>query len=190
MVLSLEPQWLLGGSPSTPTATQPEGLVNYSEGECADGICAAATTQQQTVYYGCGAANSSGTQQYDQCTTSQKAGNVYENGTPSSKNEPFNCSSGDLQSETCGGSGLDQYRQGAPSQMNVEPGVQTYQDPDPQRSPAAPFGTPGTYAGTCGVYVNDSGGYGEPGLTGLLTGGNFTAPAGYVVENPTDPACN
>jgi hypothetical protein len=190
MLLSLEPQWLLGGSPSAPTATHPEGLANYSEGECADGICSEITTQQQTVYNGCGATNPQNDGTHDACTPgTPSSGNVYENNTPSSRNEPFNCSSGDLSSENCNGDGLDQFRQGTPSQMNAEPGVQTYQDPDPQRSPAAPFGTPGLYAGTCGLYVNDGGGYGQPGVTGLLTGGNFTAPAGYVVQNPTDPGC-
>jgi hypothetical protein len=50
--------------------------------------------------------------------------------------------------------------------MNTEPGIQTYQDPDPQRSPALPFGTPGIYVGTCGLFLNDSGGAGSPGITG------------------------
>lgn len=187
MLLSIEPQWLM--APSTPTATHPEGLVNFSEGECADGICSGATTQQQTVYYGCGATNPQNNGAYDSCTTSQQNGDVYKNATPASTSEPFNCSSGDAASESCNNTALDQYRQGAPQQMNTEPGVQTYQDPDPQRSPAAPFGTPGIYVGTCGVYVNDNGGAGSPGLIGFLFQGAVPEPpAGYVV-GPTDPSC-
>ena len=188
MVLSLEPQWLLGGSPSAPTATHPQGLLNYSEGECADGICGAFTTQQQTVYQGCGATNPQNNGAYDQCTTPTTNDDVYKDDTPSSQTEPFNCSSGDASSESCGGSGLDQYRQGTPRNMYAEPGVQTYEDPDPQRSPAAPFVTPGLYVGTCGVYVDDSGGS-APGVVSTLTGGNMSAPAGQYVVGPTDASC-
>ena len=187
MILSLEPQWLL--SPTTPSATHPEGLINYSEGECADGICGGITTQQQTVYDGCDATNPQNDGTYDQCTTDQQSDDVYENNTPSSTRESSNCSSGDATDESCGNTPMDQYRQGAPQEMNAEPGVQTYQDPDPQRSPAAPFGTPGIYVGSCGVYVNDTGGYGEPGLTSFLTQGAFTPPAGYVGGQSTEGDC-
>ena len=188
IVLSLEPTWLL--ATGTPTATHPEGLANASEGECADGICAEATTQQQTVYYGCGATNPQNTGQYDQCTPgTAPSGDVFMNNTPASTQEPYNCSSGDATSESCGGTSLDQYRQGTPSQMNAQPGVQTYQDPDPQRSPAAPFGTPGTYVGTCGIWVDDSGGAGAPGLIYFLTGGSQSGPSGQWVVGPTQSGC-
>ena len=188
VVLGLEPAWLL--SPATPTATHPEGLANLSEGECADGICGGVTTQQQTVYYGCGATNPQNTGTADQCAPgTPPRGDVFTNDTPASTQEPYNCSSGDATSESCGGTGLDQYRQGTPSQMNTEPGVQTYQDPDPQRSPAAPFGTPGTYVGTCGVWVDDSGGAGSPGLIGFLTGGSLSGPSGQWVVGPTQSGC-
>ena len=185
VTLSITPQAALAAF----SATHPEGAANLSEGECADGICSGATTQQQTVYYGCGATNPQNNGVYDTCTTNQQNGDVYKNATPASTSEPFNCSSGDATSESCNNTSLDQYRQGAPSQMNTEPGVQTYQDPDPQRSPAAPFGTPGTYVGTCGVYLNDNGGAGSPGLIGFLFQGAVPEPpAGYVV-GPTDPSC-
>jgi hypothetical protein len=158
MTLSITPQAALAAF----SATNPEGAVNYSEGECADGICSAFTTQQQTVYYGCGtnadtpcAANTPGSEP------------VFENKAPSSTQEPSDCSSGDATSETCAdGSSLNTYRSETPQQMNTEPGIQTYQDPDPQRSPALPFGTPGIYVGTCGLFLNDSGGAGSPGITG------------------------
>jgi hypothetical protein len=186
-LLSLEPQWLLG--PTGPSAAHPEGLVNYSMGFCADGICGEGTTQQQTVYYGCDATNPQNDGTYDQCTGGGPSGNVYENKSPASTSEGSNCSSGDAGSESCGGSGLDVYRQGTPKQMNAEPGVQTYQDPDPQRSPALPFGTPGLYVGTCGIYASDSGGAGGGTVVGTLTGGNVPPPQpGYIVQNP-DPAC-
>lgn len=229
MILSIEPQWLL--SPTTPTATNPEGLANYSEGECADGICGGATTQQQTIYYGCYDSSNSQTQTWtdngvdgatspqnnsadDQCTSSApESTNSYENNSPSSTQESANCNSGGPYGgangtespcfENADGSansgGANAYRSGTAQQVNNEPGVQTFQDPDPQRSPAAPFATPGTYVGTCGVYLNDSGGYGDPGLTGMILGSNAstTNPVnnqplndpGYIVETPSSPGC-
>lgn len=189
LVLSFEPQWLL--APGTPTATHPEGLVNASEGECADSICAEATTQQQTVYYGCDATNPQNNSANDQCATgTPQSTNAYQNNTPASTQEVYNCSGGGpASSETAcyfnqNGSpnptGANGYRQQTPQQVNAEPGVQTYQDPDPQRSPALPFATPGLYAGTCGVYVNDGGGDGVSGLSGMLTNGMLNLAPGYI----------
>ncbi|HUY64924.1 MAG TPA: hypothetical protein VMV14_10475 [Acidimicrobiales bacterium] len=161
--LSLTPQ----NAGNTPTATNPEGLLNLSIGFCADGICAEGTTQQQTVYHGCG------TNASTPCTgqgARQTSNDVYHNDTPASTTEPRNCSSGGGGSESCGNGGLDQYRSGTPTNMNAEPGIQTYQDPDPQRSPI--FYMPGTYVGTCGVYVNQTGTTGvDPGQVGPNPGG-------------------
>ncbi|MHB8439899.1 MAG: hypothetical protein ACYDD4_12170 [Acidimicrobiales bacterium] len=217
MLLSFTPQ----SAANTPSAMHPDGLVNYSMGFCADGICGAGTTQQQTVYYGCnpagntntyngtdGATNPQNNSADAQCAPgTAPSTDAFQNNTPSSTQESYNCNAGNLSTETAcytnaDGSpnpgGANTYRQNTPSQVNTEPGVQTYQDPDPQRSPAAPFGTPGTYAGTCGVYANDGGGYGEPGVISTVTGGNVgsqTNPAnGQPVDNPgwivkTDPAC-
>ena len=157
ITLSLTPQ-NIGHSGTT---THPEGLANASTGACADGICAEATTQQQTVYHGCGAnrdvtpAGKSGCQ--------DKNSNVYDySHDPSVNSESPNCNSGGADTENnnaCssrGYTGMDSYRQGTASNVNAEPGVQTYSDPDPQRSPADPsvWPTPGVYAGTCGVSVN------------------------------------
>ena len=47
MLVALQPQ----NATETPSATQPEGVLNGSLGQCADSICAEATTEQQTVYY-------------------------------------------------------------------------------------------------------------------------------------------
>lgn len=152
----------------TPSPTHPEGIANASEGSCADGICQEATTQQQTVYQGCGA-NSYVTPTNKKC--SDQNANVYDySNDPSVNNESPDCNSGGPQTENnqaCssnGYTGMDSYRQGTASNVNAEPGVQTYADPDPQRSPADPsiWPTPGIYAGTCGVSVN-------PGFLGQAT---------------------
>jgi len=151
---------------SSPDGHNPEGIANASEGECADGICAEATTQQQTVFYGCGASNPQMNTTDDQCAQgTPQSQDVYQNQAPASTQEQGTCQSGDKTVPAAcytnaNGSpnpgGPNTYRQETPSHMNAEPGVQTYQDPDPQRSPAAPFDTPGAYAGTCGVYFNDN----------------------------------
>ncbi|HUC38386.1 MAG TPA: hypothetical protein VMR97_14840 [Acidimicrobiales bacterium] len=187
-------QYLTSLVGSKPSPSQPEGVANASVGLCADSICTETTTQQQTVYYGCysssnpststwthngvdGATNPQNKSAADKCAPgTAKTGNVYENNSPASTKEPYGCSGGgpDSSETACyknqNGSpnpgGANAYRSGTPQQMNAEPGVQTYQDPDPQRSPALPFGTPGLYAGTCGVYANDGGGGGAPGITG------------------------
>ncbi|HUY64571.1 MAG TPA: hypothetical protein VMV14_08665 [Acidimicrobiales bacterium] len=202
-VLSLTPQ----NAQNTPTATNPEGLLNFSMGFCADGICGEGTTQQQTVYYGCinpnnsqtttwtnngvdGATNPQNNQANDQCAKgTPQSSNVYQNSSPASQQESSNCSSGDNAGETAcqapsNPNGANGLRQSTPQQMNAEPGIQTYQDPDPQRSPAAPFATPGLYVGTCGVYVSDNNDSVGPGVVHTFTGGNVNAPpGGYIGPN-------
>ena len=169
------------GATNTPNGHNPEGIANGSTGFCADGICFELTTRQQTVYYGCGATNSPNNTHAACDPNTPSDGNVYQNGAPSSTQETPKCSSGDptvpadcfTNADGSGNqNGPNGYVAQTPHRMNAQPGVQTYQDPDPQRSPAAPFGTPGLYAGTCGVYANDSGGSVGPGVTSTLTGGN------------------
>jgi len=166
ITVSVTPQ----NATSTPSATNPEGLANASTGFCADGICGEATTQQQTVYYGCNASTGENPAD-DQCAPgTPSSSDVYDySHNPSVNSEPTACNSGGATSEdttSCNGS-MNQYRQQTAQQVNAEPGVQVYSDPDPQRSPAAPWPTPGIYAGTCGVSVN--GGGWLPGVSGGQT---------------------
>ncbi len=202
------PNWFMSLVGSGPSRTDPEGLANASGGACADSICFEGTTQQQTEYYGCNDSKNSSSSTWsqngvdgatdpqnksadDKCAKgTPESSNVYQNGTPASSHEVSGCSGGGPAStETAcytnsNGSknpgGADAYRQNTPQQVNAEPGIQTYQDPDPQRSPALPFATPGLYAGTCGVYANDGGGDGEPGLSGTLTNGAQNVNPGYI----------
>ncbi|HZU79137.1 MAG TPA: hypothetical protein VE991_04410 [Acidimicrobiales bacterium] len=171
---------------NTPSAAHPEGLLNYSNGACADGICFAASTQQEAVYHGCGYNG------HEACASGTPSNaDVFTNSSPASQSEPSNCSSGDATSEACpNGQSGDTYVSQTPTNENVDPGVQTYQDPDPQRSPAAPFNTPGIYAGTCGVYVNAQSDSVGPSLPSLLTGGAVDAPPGqWVGGGPTQSGC-
>ncbi len=157
-----------------PSQTHPEGAANASSGICADSICAEATTQQRTMYYGCydpknpkdsqwsqsgtdSAASGANNQKHIQCAPgTPESGNAYENKSPASTQEPADCSSQDTAAEECkdGNSTPNGYRSHTPQQENTEPGVQTSQDPDPQRSPLGGIETPGTYVGTCGVWAS------------------------------------
>jgi hypothetical protein len=155
MTASITPQ----NAGNTPSLTNPEGLANYSFGMCADGICGEGTTQQQTVNHGCGAADANG--QADCTPGTPQDANVYDYGEddPSVQSEPYNCNSGDQNSTSeaqCGPGGMNSDRSHEPANENAEPGVQTYSDPDPSRSPALPaplWPTPGIYVGPCGVYA-------------------------------------
>jgi hypothetical protein len=143
----------------TPDQHHPQGAANASIGFCADGVCGEGTTQQQTVYYGCDNSGRTATPDDDCAPGTASSGNVYENNAPADTSEPHTCSSGGVSKATgqpdeecASGQSLDWYRQHTPTNMNAQPGVQTYQDPDPQRSPITSM--PGIYAGTCGVFVN------------------------------------
>jgi hypothetical protein len=57
---------------------------------------------------------------------------------------------------------MDYYRQREASNVNVQPGVVLFEDPDPQGSailPTSMFPLPAAYAGSCGVVLG-----GAPGL--------------------------
>jgi hypothetical protein len=177
---------------NAPSPTHPEGAANGSTGFCADGICAGATTKQQTVYHGCGAADAYGNAPCGP-NTPQNA-DVYDyapggnpGNDPSVNTESANCNSGDPSStnqKVCGVGGMNALRSATPANENVEPGVQLYTDPDPQRSPAAPaplWPTPAVYVGTCGVYL------GSPATTGPILGTSGTPVsnrAGQIAITP------
>ena len=178
---------------NTPSQTNPEGAANASAGFCADGICGEGTTEQQTVYHGCGA-----NKDVKCAPGTPENGNVYDyapNGNPaydpSVNTEPSSCNSGDpstTSSTACPGGGMNAYRSYTPANENAEPGVQLYSDPDPQRSPAAPspfWPTPALYAGTCGVYA------GSPATTGqaLSSPTPVSNQAGQVAVDPNPSAC-
>jgi hypothetical protein len=150
--------------------THPEGLVNFSAGFCADGICAEGTTQEQTVAHGCDAADSyvavdgtspSATSQAPCDKGTPKNADVYDDASPdpSVSTESPGCSSGDQKSNSeaeCGPGGENALRSAEPQNENAQPGLQLYADPDASRSPAAPaplWPTPGLYLGTCGVTI-------------------------------------
>ena len=146
---------LLSGN-ATPLAEDPFAVASLSFGSCADGICSEVTTTRQSLYQGGGGSGNSR--------------NVYD--YSKKRWDPYNCSSGSPHDEKqCGSGGEAKSRQREAKNVYAEPGVQIYEDPDPNGSPALPnqfYPLPAAYVGTCGV---------------VLGGGSFTGPANTPVTN-------
>jgi hypothetical protein len=147
---------LAAGDPSK-LAQDPIAAASVSTGACADGICAEATTTRQTLYNGGGGGGDSR--------------DAYDYG--SYQPDPYDCSGQDLKSQkSCGAGGESARRQQEAKNVYAQPGVQTYEDPDPNGSPALPpdqfYPLPGAYVGTCGV---------------VLGGGGFTGPPDTQLTN-------
>lgn len=123
-----------GGDPSY-LLTHPVP-VDAGYGACADGTCASVQTNRRVVFQG-GSPGSRDAANYSGASW-----------------DPATCSSSDQASQSpqsCGGHSLRWWnqRQGT---VYAEPGVQVYEDPDAQASPALPlYPIPSAYAGTCGV---------------------------------------
>lgn len=146
---------LLSGN-AAPLAEDPFAVASLSFGSCADGICAETTTTRQSLYQGGGGTGDSR--------------NVYD--YSKKRWDPYNCSSGSAHDEKqCGSGGEAKSRQREAKNVYAEPGVQIYEDPDPNGSPALPnqfYPLPAVYVGTCGV---------------VLGGGSITGPANTPVTN-------
>jgi hypothetical protein len=159
--------WLAAaaGNPSS-VLTNPVPVADGGGGACADGICFSAQTRQRTVYKGCGA-NRQVTPK-NGCRT--KSRDVYN--YDGKQWDPQQCSSGDSKGEAaCRSrthSGMDQWREAEAQNVVAEPGVQVYEDPDPEGSPLGPYPLPAAYVGTCGVAAG---------------GGPVTVPAGTPMAN-------
>jgi hypothetical protein len=130
------------GGGLAPIAENPGAPANAGGGFCVDGICVDAETRREVVYHGGGGAG--------------QARNAYD--YQGKTWDPYEGSSADPKSEkacfTQGGHSMDWYRRREVRNVYAQPGVQIYQDPDPQSSPALPAATyplPALYAGTCGV---------------------------------------
>jgi hypothetical protein len=146
-----------GKATKAPSATNLVPVATASEGACADGFCEEVTTVRQAVFHGGGTANS------------RDAANYQDK-----KWDPYTCSSGSPTSEStgtngCGPQTMDQWRAKEAKNVYAEPGVQIYEDPDPQGSPIDPiyeagivpkpilYPLPAAYVGSCGVIVGGGG---------------------------------
>lgn len=144
------------GKPSY-VAQNPLPVVDAGTGACADGICTSTQTRKRQVYHGGGGGgNNRDVYNYDGKTW-----------------DPYNCSSGSPKSEqqcrSKNGKNEDSYRRKEARHVNAQPGIQIYEDPDPNGSPIAPsYPLPAGYVGTCGVTVG---------------GGPLKAPASPVTNH-------
>ena len=66
--------------------------------------------------------------------------------------DPQNCAGPSDKPKDCGGKPL-KYWDRQEGTVYAEPGIQIYEDPDPQGSPVGPYPLPAFYIGTCGVVV-------------------------------------
>jgi hypothetical protein len=163
---------------TTPSATNPVPVAGASEGFCADGICQEVTTYQQALYQG----NPGGKSSRDVANYDGKQW------------DPYNCSSGSPTDEkacqTKGHGSMNSWRNSEAHTVYAEPGVQVYEDPDPQASPIDPlyeaglapnqklYPLTGAYVGTCGVIAGG-------GAVQAPAGTPSTNKSGQVVVDPT-----
>lgn len=138
--------------------SHPLPIADTGVGFCADGLCVSAQSQRRVAYRGSGkhkvardAANYGG-HKWD---PEGCAG-------PSDKAGPHECGKHNLQ-----------WWDRQNGVTYVEPGIQVYEDPDPQGSPIGGYPIPAFYVGTCGVIVGGGGAH--------LPASPFTNHAGQLV---------
>ena len=143
-----------------------------------------------------------------------ESSNVYENDAPTQQSGwPDDCGSDSIGPQdpgtdghgangggeaNCGYGSPNKGRQNTPQQMNAEPGVQIYHDPDGQGAGAnegSGINLPSVYAGTCGIYANNGGGahhydqYNNSQFNDALAQTPLASngPGGYIVDGNQVP---
>jgi hypothetical protein len=124
--------------------THPLPAGYFGTGFCADGICFSLVTQRQVAYQG-------GSSEDESRHVANYAGKNWD---------PETCSGDDDGSQDASYDNPATpereditYWHNQEGQVNVEPGVQIFEDPDPQGSPIGPYPLPAIYVGTCGVII-------------------------------------
>jgi hypothetical protein len=141
--------------------THPLPVANAGFGACADGLCFSVQTQRRVAYQG-GSATA----------PSRDAANY---GGVSW--DPESCAGPSDTPEDCGGHDLAWWHE-QNGTTYVEPGIQIYEDPDPQGSPIVDYPIPAIYVGTCGVIVGGGNLHGKP---FTFPKGKYTNSAGQLV---------
>jgi hypothetical protein len=134
---------LSGGDRAT-LLTHPLPLGDAGMGFCADGLCFSAQTQRRVAYQGTDPNKSRDVSDYDGMTW-----------------DPESCSGPDDAAADCGGQPIS-YWEEQNGTTYVEPGIQVYEDPDPQGSPIGAYPIPSLYVGTCGFVAGGGGGVNAP----------------------------
>jgi hypothetical protein len=116
--------------------THPLPVGSAGFGACADGICFTVTTERRVAYQG-------GSESAPARDVANYGGVEWD---------PESCGGPDDQAEDCGGQPISYWHE-KNGTTYVEPGIQIYEDPDPQGSPLPPYPLPAIYVGTCGLIV-------------------------------------
>jgi hypothetical protein len=114
--------------------THPLPVADGGFGFCADGICISAQTQRRVAYQG---GNPDKSKHQDVADYNGKQW------------DPQSCSGPSDKPKDCNGHNLSWWEK-KDGTYYVEPGIQFYEDPDPQGSPIGPYPLPAFYVGTCG----------------------------------------
>lgn len=113
--------------------THPLPAADAGAGGCADGICISVQSQRRVAYTAGGKnAPTRDAANYD--------GHTWD---------PPTCAGPSDTKEDCGGHPMSWWHKRGETTY-VEPGIQVYEDPDPQGSPIGPYPLPALYIGTCG----------------------------------------
>jgi hypothetical protein len=134
--------------------THPLPIGDAGIGFCADGICASVVTARQVAYQG-GGEGERDVSNYDGKTWDPDS---------CSGNDDGSASGGECDDASTPGTTEDiTYWHNQEGTTYVQPGVQIYEDPDPQASPlGGGYPIPALYIGTCGIVIG---------------GGDFAMPA-------------
>jgi hypothetical protein len=116
--------------------THPLPVFDAGLGACADGICLAITSVERAAYQG-------GNPDAPKQAVADYTGKTWD---------PDTCGGPSDTAADCGGNDI-RYWHNQDGARTTEPGVQVFEDPDPQGSPIGPYPLPAVYAGTCGVVV-------------------------------------
>lgn len=104
-------------------------------GSCADGVCESLQTQRAVAYRGGDRSRQRDVADYQGQTW-----------------DPPACGGPTDAAADCGHGGIGYWHRRSPTTY-VEPGVQVYEDPNPEGSPVGPYPLPAAAVTTCGVYL-------------------------------------
>lgn len=113
--------------------THPLPGADAGTGACADGLCISVQTQRRVAYR-------SGDKHAKTRDAADYEGHEWD---------PPSCAGPSDTAEDCGGHNMAWWHKRNQTTY-VEPGIQIYEDPDPQGSPEGPYPLPALYLGTCG----------------------------------------
>ena len=116
--------------------THPLPVGDAGVGACADGLCFSIQSQRRVAY-------TAGSKKAPTRSAADYDGHTWD---------PPTCAGPSDTTKDCGGHSMAWWHQHNQTTY-VEPGIQIYEDPDPQASPIGPYPLPAFYVGPCGLVV-------------------------------------